>query len=480
MFLLPASPEESKTRRNKVFVQQTGSRTPKPATQHNSKSSHRSESQLSFDRAPASPPGTESNAGSYVRAMNRSGRDDWSRPGFGGHHDNDYDDDDDDYAVPEEDYDDGMVHIQPAKLCPSNTQYADRGHHRPIPSVPSGVDSKSNTPPKPPRRIIPGPAVNRDLKPGRQPKTKTEVFSKTNAPAPLESHQNLRSPLSLPKPVPMLPVHDKTTVGPKLLLHGHGGFPTDPSTPPGWKELPKSVPVLPVHDKTTAGPKLSMLGHGGLPTDPPTPHMSPAWKEGSTSPRGPKARPPLSASQRLSLDLESQELFDARQIHRKEGMLELHSVKRHHHEWPQEKGDLDHSNFHPQERPAEMSDWYVGSFTRVEAEHALHLVNREGAFLVRDCSKCTPQEPLVLAVFYKHRVYNIQIRYSECSSKYTLGTGLRTNDAFDNVADIIKFHSIFPITLIDGRNPNEDQRRTCVLLYPVTRTDILQLLRKDT
>ncbi|XP_076143615.1 cytokine-dependent hematopoietic cell linker-like isoform X2 [Alosa pseudoharengus] len=138
-------------------------------------------------------------------------------------------------------------------------------------------------------------------------------------------------------------------------------------------------------------------------------------------------------------------------------MPEIHSVKRHHHEWPQEKGDLDHSNFHPQERPAE-----------------------EGAFLVRDCSKCTPQEPLVLAVFYKHRVYNIQIRYSECSSKYTLGTGLRTNDAFDNVADIIKFHSIFPIALIDGRNPNEDQRRTCVLLYPVTRTDILQLLRKDT
>ncbi|PWS22376.1 hypothetical protein DKP78_18720, partial [Enterococcus faecium] len=92
----------------------------------------------------------------------------------------------------------------------------------------------------------------------------------------------------------------------------------------------------------------------------------------------------------------------------------------------------------------------------------------EGAFLVRDCSKSTAQEPLVLAVFFEKRVFNIQIRYSECTSKYTLGTGLRTNDAFDTVDDIIKFHSIFPIALIDGRNPNEEkQKRACVLMYPV-------------
>lgn len=53
---------------------------------------------------------------------------------------------------------------------------------------------------------------------------------------------------------------------------------------------------------------------------------------------------------------------------------------------------------------------------------------QEGAFLVRDCSKNTTYEPLVLAVFYDKRVFNIQIRFSEEISKYTLGTGLRTND----------------------------------------------------
>lgn len=53
---------------------------------------------------------------------------------------------------------------------------------------------------------------------------------------------------------------------------------------------------------------------------------------------------------------------------------------------------------------------------------------QEGAFLVRDCSKNTTYEPLVLAVFYDKRVFNIQIRFSDDISKYTLGTGLRTND----------------------------------------------------
>ncbi|XP_062405898.1 uncharacterized protein LOC134096162 [Sardina pilchardus] len=253
-------------RRSKPSVG-TGHRPPEPAKQQNSKSSHsRSDNQLNFNRAPVPCPRRESNACSDVKAMNRSGRDDWSRPGSGGHHDNydEEDDDEDDYAVPEEDYDDGVVHIQPAKHCPSNTQYADRGPQRPIPCVPSGADSKFNTPPKPPKRIIPGPAVNRDLKPGRQPKPKTEVFSKATAPAPIES-QNLRSPQRLPKPPQMLPVPDKT----KLLMHGHGGFPTEPQTPPAWKELPKSAPVLPVLDKTTVGTKL-------FPTDPPSP---PTWKE---------------------------------------------------------------------------------------------------------------------------------------------------------------------------------------------------------
>lgn len=128
---------------------------------------------------------------------------------------------------------------------------------------------------------------------------------------------------------------------------------------------------------------------------------------------------------------------------------------------------------------------------------------QEGAFLVRDCSKSTTYEPLVLAVFYDKRVFNIQIRFSDETSKYSLGTGLRTNDVshtptersvwrcisiiprlfvfqrFDSVTDIIRFHSIFPIVLIDGRKPSAsaNQRRQCVLMYPITKQDLTELLK---
>uniref|UniRef100_A0AAY4E7G7 SH2 domain-containing protein n=1 Tax=Denticeps clupeoides TaxID=299321 RepID=A0AAY4E7G7_9TELE len=95
------------------------------------------------------------------------------------------------------------------------------------------------------------------------------------------------------------------------------------------------------------------------------------------------------------------------------------------------------------------------------------VLQQEGAFLVRDCSKSTAREPYVLVVFYDNRVFNIQIRFDQSTQKYSLGTGLRTHDTFDSVADIIKFHSIFPVILIDGRNPrNDQQKRNCVLMYP--------------
>ncbi|XP_042563930.1 cytokine-dependent hematopoietic cell linker isoform X2 [Clupea harengus] len=411
---------------------------PDPRKQHNSKTSHRTDSQLSLNRATASE--TEREVCSYVRLnMNQSGKDYWHRHRLSDHHDNNTDEDD--YAVPEEDYDDGIVHIQPAKHCPTNTEYADRRpDHRPLPCVPVRGDDKFNTPPRPPKRVIPGPAVNRACKPGREAKTKTEGFPKSRAP---ETNQNLKSPQRPAKPVAVVPGHVSTVVRPRLCSPGDES-PADPLTSPiepTWREQ----------------------------------HKFQANSKSSVSLGGSKSKPPL-PTQRLSLDLESQELFDARKMHGKEGTAERPSVKRN-HEWPQDKGDLDHTNFSPQERPAEMSDWYVGAFSRVEAEHALHLVNRGGAFLVRDCSKCTPLEPLVLAVFYENRVFNIQIRYSQRTSQYTLGTGLRTNDEFNSVADIIKFHSIFPIALIDGRHPNEDhQKRSCVLMYPITRENMLQLL----
>ncbi|RXN22233.1 cytokine-dependent hematopoietic cell linker-like protein [Labeo rohita] len=184
------------------------------------------------------------------------------------------------------------------------------------------------------------------------------------------------------------------------------------------------------------------------------------------------------ASHRFSLDLDCQDLDSC--FEDEKSSLDSNVRKQQHHEWPPAKGE-NNSSFTNHSKPAEgLADqnWYVGMVSRVDAEHALHLVNREGAFLVRDCSKNTTYEPLVLAVFYDKRVFNIQIRFSDETGKFTLGTGLRTNDRFDSVTDIIKFHSIFPIVLVDGRKSSTaaNQRRQCVLLYPITKQDLTELL----
>ncbi|KAI5628871.1 cytokine-dependent hematopoietic cell linker [Silurus asotus] len=103
---------------------------------------------------------------------------------------------------------------------------------------------------------------------------------------------------------------------------------------------------------------------------------------------------------------------------------------------------------------------------------------QEGAFLVRDCSRNTKREPYVLAIFYDNRVFNVQIRFCMETCKYTLGTRIKNDETFGSVAEIIKFHSIFPIFLIDGRNPSavSNQKRQCVLMYPVTADDMRRLL----
>lgn len=59
---------------------------------------------------------------------------------------------------------------------------------------------------------------------------------------------------------------------------------------------------------------------------------------------------------------------------------------------------------------------------------------QDGAFLVRNSSMNTNSEPLVLAIYYEKKVYNIKIRFIEESNKYALGTGLRSND--------VRFHFV--------------------------------------
>ncbi|XP_037531433.1 cytokine-dependent hematopoietic cell linker [Nematolebias whitei] len=179
------------------------------------------------------------------------------------------------------------------------------------------------------------------------------------------------------------------------------------------------------------------------------------------------------AHQRHSLDLETHDL-DKRAHHDFESV----PSQRHHHEWPLTKEDQ--NDVVPVEKPNTYceEDWYVGAFNRTDAEHALHLVNKDGAFLVRDCSINTNSEPLVLVVYHEKKVYNVKIRFVEATRKFMLGTGQRSNDMFDSVAEMIKFHSIFPVTLISGRNAaGTKYPENCVLTCPITKSDVVQLLQ---
>ncbi|XP_051821381.1 cytokine-dependent hematopoietic cell linker [Antechinus flavipes] len=108
-------------------------------------------------------------------------------------------------------------------------------------------------------------------------------------------------------------------------------------------------------------------------------------------------------------------------------------------------------------------EWYLGECSRQEVEAALTKENADGTFLVRDGSKKSVAEPYVLVVFHRKKVYNIKIRYLEGSQQFALGTGLRGNDKFDSVEDIIEYHKHFPIVLIDGKDQTGTHREPCYL-----------------
>lgn len=108
-------------------------------------------------------------------------------------------------------------------------------------------------------------------------------------------------------------------------------------------------------------------------------------------------------------------------------------------------------------------EWYVSYITRAEAEAALRKINQDGTFLVRDSSKKTVNNPYVLMVLYKDKVYNIQIRYQEESQVYLLGTGLRGKEDFLSVSGIIDYFRKMPLLLIDGKN--RGSRYQCTLTY---------------
>ncbi|XP_056141098.1 lymphocyte cytosolic protein 2a isoform X2 [Lampris incognitus] len=108
--------------------------------------------------------------------------------------------------------------------------------------------------------------------------------------------------------------------------------------------------------------------------------------------------------------------------------------------------------------------WYVGSVTRKVAEDCLRQVNKDGAYLVRDSTKQMPNQPFTLMVLYQVKVYNIQIKYH--NYQYMLGTGLKVQETFPTVRDIISHYSRSPLLLIDAKNRSLVQQNQCLLSEP--------------
>ncbi|XP_063315944.1 cytokine-dependent hematopoietic cell linker isoform X2 [Pelobates fuscus] len=126
----------------------------------------------------------------------------------------------------------------------------------------------------------------------------------------------------------------------------------------------------------------------------------------------------------------------------------------------------DDFNFSYSEEDSTNCTWYVREYDRLKAECVLYQDNKDGTFLVRDNGNWTHNEPHVLSVYYGGKVYNIKIRYLEESQQFALGTGLRGNEKFYSVEEMIDFYKTTPIKLIDGRGHRDTRGQYCYLTHP--------------
>lgn len=108
--------------------------------------------------------------------------------------------------------------------------------------------------------------------------------------------------------------------------------------------------------------------------------------------------------------------------------------------------------------------WYVGKVTRGQAEGCLKQVCKDGAYLVRDSTRQQANQPFTLMVYYQDKVYNIQIRQQ--NQQFVLGTGLKVQESFPSVSDIISHYSQSPLLLIDAKNRSASQQNQCMLSDP--------------
>ncbi|XP_076005085.1 uncharacterized protein clnk isoform X1 [Genypterus blacodes] len=350
------------------------------------------------------------------------------------------------YSVADDQEDLHGVHIQPSRPMMCDEEYADRDLPRSssAPSLSSYPSGNSSSLPSCPPREIPstsGPPINRELKPGRRGPKLDDTAS---AVQPRDQLSQGCSDL-LPIEVAMLALNELFFSRP----------------PPSTTQKPKtqfstlSVQKLCRRDGQRVNKKAELISH------------SKGFEDASSSltNEGHGLDTKYHVCQRVEQDLEG-----------------TSSTNLQHHLCPQTEEDIVQQEFASVQKAQQTcydQDWYVGTCDRADAEHALHLVNQDGAFLVRDCSNITNSEPLVLAVYHNKKVYNVKIRFLESASRYALGTGQLSNDMFDSVADIISFHSLFPITLIGWRSAMAGQQSpdNCVLTCPVTKKDVEQLLK---
>nr|XP_020847736.1 cytokine-dependent hematopoietic cell linker isoform X2 [Phascolarctos cinereus] len=150
----------------------------------------------------------------------------------------------------------------------------------------------------------------------------------------------------------------------------------------------------------------------------------------------------------------------------------LHQKKSGHGKSNKKRESPDHRHNRDQQQASNQHEWYFGELSRQEGEEALMEENTEGTFLVRDGSKKSVAEPYVLVVFHREKVYNIKIRFLERSQQFALGTGVRGNNKFDSVEDIIEYHKFFPIVLIDGKDQTGTHRELCYLKEPLSPSRI--------
>ncbi|XP_058483698.1 lymphocyte cytosolic protein 2a [Solea solea] len=126
------------------------------------------------------------------------------------------------------------------------------------------------------------------------------------------------------------------------------------------------------------------------------------------------------------------------------------------------------NSFRPQQATSKSKEldprWYVGKVTRGQAEGSLRRVHKDGAYLVRDSTRQLDNQPFTLMVFYQDKVYNIQIRQQK--QQFLLGTGLKVQEFFPSVSDIISHYSQSPLLLINAKDRGSSQQNQCLLSEP--------------